>query len=72
MGLNAAWHRTHPMPARPTLAQRVRWHLAHAKHCACRPIPGTVRAELRRIAKTKGRPGGSAGPALPAAPRAVS
>jgi len=37
--LNSAWHARHPMPRNATLAQRVRWHRAHAKHCACRPIP---------------------------------
>jgi hypothetical protein len=36
------------MPKRPTLAQRVDWHLAHAKACGCREIPKTVLAELRR------------------------
>jgi hypothetical protein len=48
MKLNATWHRTHRMPARATMAQRIRWHLAHAKHCGCRPIPTTVQAALRR------------------------
>ncbi|MEO5822845.1 MAG: hypothetical protein ABIT71_20250 [Vicinamibacteraceae bacterium] len=36
------------MPPRATLAQRVTWHLAHAKACGCRPIPATVGAELKR------------------------
>jgi hypothetical protein len=43
---NATWHRGHKMPPNPTLDQRVRWHLAHARACACREIPATVRAEL--------------------------
>jgi hypothetical protein len=46
--LNAAWHTAHPMPARPTLAQRVGWHVAHAKACGCRAMPATVAAELKR------------------------
>jgi hypothetical protein len=46
--LNAAWHTSHPMPARATLAQRVDWHVAHAKVCGCRPMPATVVAELKR------------------------
>lgn len=45
--LNAAWHRRHPMPKRATLAQRVRWHLAHARACACREVPASVLAELK-------------------------
>jgi hypothetical protein len=45
--LNAAWHRDHPMPQPATLEQRIRWHLAHARACACREIPPTVKAELR-------------------------
>jgi len=44
--LNAEWHRRHPMPKPVTLAQRVRWHVAHAKACGCRPIPASVRAAL--------------------------
>jgi hypothetical protein len=36
------------MPANATLDQRVKWHLAHAANCACRPMPATVIAELKR------------------------
>jgi hypothetical protein len=46
--LNAAWHDAHPMPKGAPLAQRVTWHLAHAKACGCRAIPMTVAAELKR------------------------
>jgi hypothetical protein len=46
--LNAAWHAAHPMPMRSTLAQRVDWHLAHAKACGCRAMPPTILAELKR------------------------
>jgi hypothetical protein len=48
MTINARWHVTHPMPKNPTLDQRVRWHLAHAAACACRDLPASVMAELRR------------------------
>jgi hypothetical protein len=44
--INAAWHATHRMPPRATLAQRIRWHVAHAKHCGCRPMPASVVAAL--------------------------
>jgi len=46
--VNARWHESHVMPKAATLDQRVRWHLAHARHCGCRAIPATVVAELRR------------------------
>jgi hypothetical protein len=36
---NAKWHAQHRIPPNANLKQRVAWHLAHAKHCACRPIP---------------------------------
>lgn len=46
--LNATWHRGHQMPRNATLDQRVRWHLAHARACACRDVPATIRAELKK------------------------
>jgi hypothetical protein len=46
--LNAAWHRRNVMPKRPTLDERLRWHVAHARLCGCREIPRSVAAELRR------------------------
>jgi hypothetical protein len=45
--LNAAWHERHPLLRNATMAQRVKWHLAHVKACGCRDIPKTVVAELR-------------------------
>ena len=44
--LRRAWHDAHPMPRNPTMAQRVRWHVAHAKACGCRKIPANVVREL--------------------------
>jgi hypothetical protein len=49
--MNTRWHKQHPMPKHPTLAQRADWHLAHALACGCREIPPTVRALLRRRGK---------------------
>ena len=47
--INAVWHKAHPMPPGATLSQRVTWHLAHRKACACRTdLPATVLAELKR------------------------
>lgn len=40
--MNKDWHNAHVMPERATLEQRVTWHLDHAAHCACRPIPDSV------------------------------
>ena len=45
--LNKSWHLKHPMPPRATFEQRVKGHLAHAKHCACRPIAGKLREEMK-------------------------
>jgi hypothetical protein len=45
---NARWHAAHRMPASASLDQRVKWHLAHAANCACRPMPATIVAELKR------------------------
>ncbi len=47
--INAEWHKANRMPARATLDERVAWHLAHLKACACRTdLPETVLAELKR------------------------
>jgi|RhiMethySRZTD1v2_1073278.scaffolds.fasta_scaffold10802_2 hypothetical protein len=46
--MNARWHATHPMAKNATLDDRVRWHVAHAKVCNCRPMPPSVVAELKR------------------------
>jgi TfoX/Sxy family transcriptional regulator of competence genes len=45
--LNAAWHESHPMPKRPTIAQRLAWHRAHEKNCGCRQIPAKLRAMMK-------------------------
>lgn len=44
--LNRTWHETHRMPERATRAQRITWHVAHAKACGCREVPLSVRAEV--------------------------
>jgi len=47
--INASWHKAHRMPEGATLDQRVAWHLAHRKACACRTdLPASIAAELRR------------------------
>ena len=40
------------MPRKPTAAQRIAWHRAHAKACGCRPMPATLSAAEPRKAAT--------------------
>lgn len=40
--MNSRWHDAHRMPKNAKLEERVAWHLAHQKACACRPIPASV------------------------------
>ena len=47
MKLNAQWHRDNPMPANPSMSQRVDWHLAHAKECGCRDIPKSIQKVIK-------------------------
>jgi hypothetical protein len=47
MKTNKAWHEKHKMPNSATFAQRVKWHLAHKKNCACRPIPEKLVQEMK-------------------------
>jgi hypothetical protein len=54
---NAEWHSKNRMPNHPTLEQRLRWHSEHEKHCACRAMPRSIRAELdRRMSGTQRSP----------------
>jgi len=46
--LNADWHRANPMPKKPSLDQRIAWHLDHARNCGCRAITGKLRQEFER------------------------
>jgi hypothetical protein len=54
--INAAWHGRHVMPKNATVEQRIAWHRAHQKHCACRPIPSNL---LARMEAASHRSGGS-------------
>ena len=51
--LSADWHQANRMPKNATLDQRVAWHIEHAKVCACREMPESIRAEIGR--RSKGR-----------------
>ena len=46
--INKAWHEKNRMPDRPTMKERIKWHLDHVKNCGCRPIPNTVLEEIRK------------------------
>jgi hypothetical protein len=48
MIINAKWHKSHKMPKNATLDQRVKWHLAHAKNCGCRPLGGKILEEIKK------------------------
>lgn len=51
--INAEWHRAHTMPKNATPQQRLDWHLAHAKACACRRLSAAQLGELKRAAKSE-------------------
>ncbi|WP_170941599.1 hypothetical protein [Cellvibrio mixtus] len=46
--LNAEWHRNNKMPTNPTLEQKLEWHLAHTKYCACRPMTQSLIDEMKK------------------------
>lgn len=49
MALNREWHQAHRMPKNATQAQRLRWHIAHARHCGCRQMPESLKREIARF-----------------------
>jgi len=48
MKLNTNWHLKNKMPQNPTLDERIKWHIKHAKNCLCRPIPEKLLAEIKK------------------------
>jgi len=46
MAINAKWHAANPLPRGAGDAERLGWHRAHQKHCACRPVPPSLRARI--------------------------
>lgn len=48
MKLNADWHAKHKMPKNPSLDQRVKWHMEHARHCSCHPLSGKIQEEVKK------------------------
>ena len=48
MKINKQWHLANKMPKNPSLDERVKWHLAHAKNCNCRPLGGKILEEIKK------------------------
>ncbi|MDX1940891.1 MAG: hypothetical protein SFU99_10100 [Saprospiraceae bacterium] len=48
MKINKTWHEQNVMPKNPSFEQRVKWHLEHIKHCACRPIPKKLLEQMKQ------------------------
>lgn len=49
-GLNAGWHKKHPLPKNPTLQQRIDWHLEHNRNCGCRPgLPEKLKQQMKKL-----------------------
>lgn len=56
MSINKTWHENNKMPRNASVEERIRWHLAHQKHCACRPIPARLMTEIRKRVKRPLKP----------------
>jgi hypothetical protein len=48
MKTNVVWHSKNNMPKNPTFDQRIEWHLAHSKNCACRPPGEKILEEIKK------------------------
>ncbi|MBI4712792.1 MAG: hypothetical protein HY762_05780 [Planctomycetes bacterium] len=48
MKINKIWHLKHRMPKNPSIEERIKWHLAHSRHCACRPTPAKLLAVIAK------------------------
>ena len=49
--INKEWHLAHVMPKNPTKEQRLNWHIEHAKVCACREMPDSLKNEIAKVSK---------------------
>jgi len=50
--MNREWHKEHKMPEGATAKERIEWHLAHTKNCACRPFPKGLMAKVSEREKS--------------------
>lgn len=48
MKINKAWHLANPMPKNPTLDERIAWHVAHLRNCACRELTPKLKEEFKK------------------------
>jgi hypothetical protein len=48
MQINKNWHLANKMPEKPTLDQRIKWHLDHVENCTCRPLEGKILEEIKK------------------------
>ena len=53
--VNAAWHKEHKMPRNATEDERIEWHIAHKRHCDCRPVPPKLAAAIKAHKKGTNR-----------------
>jgi len=51
--MNKEWHRLNPMPPKATREQRIAWHVEHARECACRSVPESIRDEVQKLLKSR-------------------
>ena len=54
--MNSEWHQRHLLGKGASLAQRIAWHRAHQKQCACRPIPAKLEKEMADPPRKKREP----------------
>ncbi len=45
---NTEWHLKHQLPQNPTLDQRVKWHMEHARRCPCPSQDEDILEELKK------------------------
>jgi hypothetical protein len=53
MKINKEWHLKNKMPKNPTLAEREKWHIGHAKNCNCREMSESIKREIENYAAGK-------------------
>jgi hypothetical protein len=53
MKINKVWHLKNKMTKNPKPEERIKWHLAHAKHCLCRPMSEKLKEEIKNFKQKK-------------------
>ena len=52
MPLNKEWHRLNRLPPKATREQRIKWHAEHARECACREVPESIKRDVGKQLKS--------------------